>query len=48
MISVYCDEDVDVLIKPLLEAKGFKVFEGMSMNLQREYQESCPFIQKKS
>lgn len=26
MISIYCDEDVDVLIKPLLEAKGFKVF----------------------
>lgn len=25
MITVYCDEDVDVLIKPLLEAKGFKV-----------------------
>ena len=26
MISIYCDEDVDVLVKPLLEAKGFKVF----------------------
>lgn len=25
MISVFCDEDVDVLLKPLLEAKGFKV-----------------------
>ena len=25
MISLYCDEDVDILIKPLLEAKGFKV-----------------------
>ncbi|MBA4349002.1 MAG: hypothetical protein C0415_03310 [Thermodesulfovibrio sp.] len=25
MISIYCDEDVDILIKPLLEAKGFKV-----------------------
>lgn len=25
MISIYCAEDVDVLIKPLLEAKGFKV-----------------------
>ncbi|MBI4823226.1 MAG: DUF5615 family PIN-like protein [Nitrospirae bacterium] len=25
MISIYCDEDVDVLIKLLLEAKGFKV-----------------------
>ncbi len=29
MISVYCDEDVDVLIKPLLEAKGFKVFTSL-------------------
>lgn len=26
MISLYTDEDVDVLIKPLLQAKGFKVF----------------------
>ena len=25
MISIYCDEDVDILIKPLLEAKGFRV-----------------------
>lgn len=25
MIYIYCDEDVDVLIKPLLEAKGFKI-----------------------
>jgi hypothetical protein len=25
VIFIYCDEDVDVLIKPLLEAKGFKV-----------------------
>jgi len=25
MISVYCDEDVDVLVKPLLQAKGFNV-----------------------
>jgi hypothetical protein len=25
VISIYCDEDVDILIKPLLEAKGFKV-----------------------
>lgn len=25
MISIYCDEDIDILIKPLLEAKGFKV-----------------------
>jgi len=25
MISIYCDEDVDVLVKPLLEAKGFIV-----------------------
>jgi hypothetical protein len=33
MISLYIDEDVDVLIKPLLNAKGFNVFttlnEGM-------------------
>lgn len=33
MISLYCDEDVDILIKPLLEAKGFNVLttldEGM-------------------
>jgi len=25
VITLYCDEDVDVLIKPLLEAKGFLV-----------------------
>lgn len=25
MIALYCDEDVDVLIKPLLEAKGLAV-----------------------
>lgn len=25
MIPIYCDEDIDILIKPLLEAKGFKV-----------------------
>ena len=25
MIFIYCDEDVDILIKQLLEAKGFKV-----------------------
>lgn len=33
MIPLYTDEDVDVLLKPLLTAKGFKVFttldEGM-------------------
>ncbi|MDP2168272.1 MAG: DUF5615 family PIN-like protein [Thermodesulfovibrionales bacterium] len=29
MISIYCDEDVDVLIKPLLEAKGFKVLTAL-------------------
>ena len=33
MTSIYADEDVDVLIKPLLKAKGFTVFttldEGM-------------------
>jgi hypothetical protein len=33
MMSLYTDEDVDVLIKPILQAKGFKVFttldEGM-------------------
>ena len=26
MISLYTDEDVDILIKPLLNAKGFTVF----------------------
>src|SRR4030067_443472 len=26
MISLYTDEDVDILIKPLLNAKGFAVF----------------------
>ncbi|MFZ3090258.1 MAG: DUF5615 family PIN-like protein [Nitrospirota bacterium] len=26
MIPLYIDEDVDILIKPLLNAKGFKVF----------------------
>ena len=25
MIAIYCDEDVDVLVKPLLEAKRFRV-----------------------
>lgn len=34
MTSVYTDEDVDVLIKPLLKVKGFTVFttfeEGMN------------------
>lgn len=25
MITIYCDEDVDILVKPLLEAKGFRV-----------------------
>ncbi len=25
MITIYCDEDIDVLVKPLLEAKGFQV-----------------------
>jgi hypothetical protein len=33
MTSLYIDEDVDILIKPILQAKGFKVFttldEGM-------------------
>ena len=33
MISLYTDEDVDILIKPLLNAKGYRVFtthdEGM-------------------
>ena len=36
MTSIYTDEDVDVLIKPLLKAKGFTVFttldEGMLGN----------------
>ena len=26
MISIYFDEDVDILIKPLLNAKGYTVF----------------------
>lgn len=33
MISIYCDEDVDVLIKPLLEAKGFKVLTTLDEKL---------------
>jgi hypothetical protein len=33
VISIYCDEDVDVLIKPLLEAKGFKVFTTLDEKL---------------
>lgn len=33
MISIYCDEDVDILIKPLLEAKGFKVLTTLDENM---------------
>lgn len=33
MTSIYCDEDVDVLLKPLLEAKGFKVMLSMEENM---------------
>jgi len=33
MISIYCDEDVDVLIKPLLEAKGFRVLTTQDENM---------------
>lgn len=29
MIYIYCDEDVDVLIKPLLESKGFRVLTSL-------------------
>lgn len=40
MISLYADEDVDVLIKPLLQAKGFDVRttldEGMRGKSDRE------------
>lgn len=40
MISLYTDEDVDVLIKSLLNAKGFTVFttlnEGMLAKSDRE------------
>ena len=30
MISIYTDEDVDVLMKPLLNAKGFTVFNAVN------------------
>lgn len=40
MISIYTDEDVDILIKPLLKAKGFTVFttldEGMLEKTDRK------------
>ena len=40
MISLYADEDVDILIKPLLKAKGFTVHttldEGMLGKTDRE------------
>jgi hypothetical protein len=29
MTSLYTDEDVDVLLKPLLNAKGFTVFTAL-------------------
>lgn len=41
MISIYCDEDVDILVKPLLEAKGFKVFTTLE-----EQMISAPDIQQ--
>jgi len=53
VISIYCDEDVDVLIKPLLEAKGFKVLTtlneemlGASDTQQIEYaiKTKCVFL----
>lgn len=53
MISLYFDEDVDVLIKPLLNAKGFTVFttldEGMLGKSDKEQLEhtiklKCVFL----
>jgi len=53
MTSICCDEDVDVLIKPLLEAKGFKVLTaqdekmlGMSDRQQIEHaiRKRCIFL----
>jgi len=35
VISIYCDEDVDILIKPLLEAKGFKVLTTLDEKMLR-------------
>lgn len=53
MISLYIDEDVDILIKPLLNAKGFTVFtahdEGMLGKSDKEQLEhaiklKCVFL----
>ena len=53
MISIYTDEDVDVLIKPLLHAKGLSVFtaldEGMLEKSDKEQLEhaiklECVFL----
>ncbi len=33
MIPIYTDEDVDILIKPLLNAKGFNVFTTLSKEM---------------
>jgi hypothetical protein len=49
MISLYADEDVDVLLKPLLTAKGFKVLttldEGMLGKTDREQLEHANKLQ---
>ncbi len=49
MISLYADEDVDVLIKPLLQAKGFNVHttldEGMLGKSDREQLEHAIKLQ---
>ncbi|MGR3178666.1 MAG: hypothetical protein ACUZ8E_11465 [Candidatus Anammoxibacter sp.] len=36
MISIYTDEDVDVLIKSLLNAKGFTVFTALDKGMLGE------------
>jgi len=50
MISLYTDEDVDVLIKPLLQAKGFNVLstldEGMLGKSDREQIEHAIKLQR--
>lgn len=49
MITLYTDEDVDVLLKPLLTAKGFRVFttldEGMLGKTDREQFEYASDLQ---
>ncbi len=53
MISIYCDEDVDILIKPLLEAKGFKVLTALDekmlgvsdiLQLNHAIKKGCVFL----